>query len=698
MKRLYHLKRFYLAIAVILTAAALCACSDMESAVHSSYTEADKGSVESNYGKGNYVYAPVTFTGDGLGKETVLSVKELEQKAIEEQDLGYEGNYSFLTRGSVFTTHKMAGIKLYQLLLSLGMDESLSDDTEVTAVAQDGYTTVLTLGDLRSDRYGIYDGIGGIEPKESGIPILLAFGSDGIPLVGPTGSEKAGKTFTEEEGYKEKADNVGGPVRLIIGQMAANDFNAPQNGKWLSTIIVGEKEDYTRHDETSSQKTAVTVSVYDSSREKKLISSTDYTFADLEKQKKQTERNYYGKEGFYEGVNLWSFLTKQVGISSQEGTATFRYEDGGSETVDLDYIRNMGGDFEDYTTKRDGLTITCVKPALGYSKDGKASDGQVFAMLPAKKGVKEESTASVCTAVEVVTDGSERKVSNPYRNRRISIEGNGVKKAVGYTISQMEKDIDLQVKDKDGYSGVSLMGLLEKSGLAVDADQVTIASEKKTVTYSLAQLKKKKDQVLLATRKDGKALDAQQGPVHLTGSKALDCVVKITVKAKNGQWTHRKEPYKAYLDHTLKITGPEAKQDRTYTLKELESLSEKYTVKDSFGASAGINGYQGVSLKALIQDNLKENLKKPTKVTIVGKDGYTTTLSVEDIYKGIDSNYQKGQHRFPILAYSIDGIPLVGEKADKGYKGNNDAGPLKLIVENQISKWVKNVEEIRLGK
>lgn len=697
MKKAAYLKTICTLAILAILITGLCGCSGMSKALHTSYTDTKQDSAESNYGKGNYVYDTVTFTGDAMKKETVLSVKELEDKARDDDALGYQKTYSFLTRGSIFSTHEMAGIKLYDLLVSLGMDKELPDKTQVTAISRDGYTTALTLGDLRSGQYGMYSGAGDTEPKESGLPVLLGFGSDDLPLVGPTGSEKPGKKFSEEEGYDEKADNVGGPVRLIIGQTAANDYNAPKNGKWITSIIVGEQKDYALHDAVTSQETALTVSLYDSKKENKLISSSDYTFADLESSQKNIEKNYYSEKGFYEGVNLWDFLTKQVGITSQEGNVKFLYEDGSYETVSLEYIRNMGGDFEDYTVKKEGLTITCVKPALGYSKDGKPSNGQVFALLPAKKGVLETSTAKPCKSMEVTTDGSGISGKNPYKNRRVAITGSGVKKTAGYTIAQLEKDIDLQVKSKDGYSGVSLSGLLEKSGLTVDADKIVVKGSGGKVSYTLKELKQNKE-VVLATRKDGKALASGQGPLCLTGNKTLKNVTEVEVKIKSGQWKHNKAPYNEYLNNTLTITGPEAKGKKTYTLKELEQLNGNYIVKDSFGASGGTNGYEGVILKAIINENLKSGVKKPSKITIVGKDGYKTALSVTDVYKGIESKYQKGQHRDVILAYSIDGVPMVSDQDSEGYTGNNAFGPLKLIVENQISKWVKNVTEIRLGE
>ncbi len=50
------------------------------------------------------------------------------------------------------------------------------------------------------------------------------------------------------------------------------------------------------------------------------------------------------------------------------------------------------------------------------------------------------------------------------------------------------------------------------------------------------------------------------------------------------------------------------------------------------------------------------------------------------------------------LLYAIDGTPLVESADSAGYNGNNAFGPLRLIVENTVSAWAKNVSEIIIGE
>jgi hypothetical protein len=271
-----------------------------------------------------------------------------------------------------------------------------------------------------------------------------------------------------------------------------------------------------------------------------------------------------------------------------------------------------------------------------------------------------------------------------------------MKEDTSVTIGDLENQIDLMTTSGD-YMGVSLLGLLENLGLSVDASKITVSNGEKQVTFTVDELQDAKKETILATRISAAAIDKEQGPVVLKGLQNLNHVTSITVGIKKGQWTHDNKEYQTYLDTTLKVSGSQAKGTRTYTLKQVENLGETYTVKDYFAAGGGGNSYQGVILRKLVMDNLKNGLKMPDKITIIGKDGYEVELAVKDVLYGVESTYQPGETRDIILAYSIDGTPLVSSKKSQGYTGENAFGPLRLIVENQTAKWVKNVTEIRLG-
>jgi len=665
-------------------------------AAHTNY------SAEENYGKGNYVFSTVTFTGSGMDRETVLSVKEIEELAYDnDKDLGHEEKYSLLTSGSVFSESTFTGVKLYETLLYLGMDKNLSDDTRITVVSSDGYTMVMTLEEIKSSKYCRFGSASNPKVEEESLPVLLSFGSGGLPLVGPTGSEDTGKEMTEKDGFEEEAQNTGGPVKLTIGQKTCDDFNAPKNAKWVKEVIVGDPYDHTFHAGESGKEKALNVSVFDADSGNKKISSKEYTFDEIEKfasqKSENTEKNYYGEKDFYEGAGIWEFLREETEVAAREGTAKFNFSDGKSERVSLSYLRDLNGDHENYITEKEGLHITCVKPAFGYSKNGSPTElGELFAFLPKDGKEKKKSTVKKCLSVEVYVGDDFFGSENPYADKGIVIKGSGMEEDVQISIEEIEKQIDLAESSGD-YKGVSLIGLLEEKGLAVDAQKAVIESSSGRMKISISTLKKEGN-TILATRKNGKALDKEEGPLALRGRDELNNVKKITVYAKDGKWSHSYKGYKKYLGKKLKITGSEAEAERTYTLKELESLGDAYTVKDSFGAGGGTNAFCGVILKKLVNDNLKDGIKRPSRITVAGKDGYSISISVGDVYNGIESKYQPGERRDIILAYSIDGMPMVPSEKSDGYSGGNAFGPVRLVVENQTSKWVKNVNRIIIGE
>ncbi|MCR5648740.1 MAG: S-layer homology domain-containing protein [Oscillospiraceae bacterium] len=366
-----------------------------------------------------YLRDTLTLAGGGFGSVRTLTVAAIEA-AADDPALGYENEYSMMTSGGVFSKHVFSGVRLYELLVSEGLDASLPDPTPVKFISKDGYTIPSTLGALRGglSRYSARGG----ELEESGLPVIAAFASDGVPLVGPTGTESVYLRFDESMGYVEAADNVGGPLRLVMGQESADEFNAPNCSKWLAAVVVGD------------------------------------------------------------------------------------------------------------------------------------ADGYVYS--------------------------------------RVS-------------------DAELDDSEPD----------------------------------------------------------------------------------RTGDWTHQG----AQADYRLRIGGTEAKANVSLSLAELEAMTEG-TVREFYAASAGRNAYEGVTLPYLVSLYLADGLEAPTSVTVRAADGYTKTLDAASVMGGMDSFYQPGKHRDLLLAWAIDGSPLVPGETSPGYDGTNAFGPIRLIAENTISLWVKNVSEIIIGE
>lgn len=404
-------------------------------------------------------------------------------------------------------------------------------------------------------------------------------------------------------------------------------------------------------------------------------------------------RNYYGEKNFYEGAYLWGYIKEKADLAAQEGKVKFSFADGSSETIDMEYLRNLSGDSEDYTTKKSGKTITGTMPALAYSIDGEPTEkGRIYAILPAKKDIKKGTTKKECISIDIYAG---KKLSdNPNAEKTITIKGKGIQTNITYSVAELENMPDI-TKTVKGYTGVAVYDLLQDAGMTVDAYSVTFENDNETIKLKLNSLKDGNH--IIATRKNGKALSDKEGSVCLAGVVKLNELDSMNVGIHKGQWTHSKGDYRKYLDTKLKISGS-AVEGKTYKLSEIEALTGKNTVRQSFAASAGSNGYQGAVLKKLITKNLKKGIKTPAGITVIGQDGYKKEIPVDDVWNGIDSRYQEGQHRDIILAYSIDGVPLVPTKKSEGYNGSNGFGPLRLIVENQVSGWVKNVKEISVSK
>lgn len=368
-----------------------------------------------------YLMDTLTLAGSGFGEVRTLTVAALEGLyAAGDAGLAYSNEYSTMTSGSVFAKHTFSGVLLYPLLLREGLDADLPDGTPVQLIAKDGYCIYLTLGDLRSDKYGRYAAKGGVL-EEDGLPPLVAFASDGKALVGPTGSESVYKVFTAADGYDEACDNIGGPLRLIVGQASSFEFNAPYCAKWLAAIVVGDADGY----------------VY--------------------------------------------------------------YRDGGQPMDD----------------------------------------------------------------------------SRP---------------------------------------------------------------------------------------------------------------------EQSGDWSHQG----SQADFRLVISGTEANGVHELSLARLESDPRR--LRQYFAASGGRFAFEGLPLRTLIGDYLAPGLSAPSQIRIKAADGMVKTVNLNTVYQGVDSFYQPGQQRDVLLAWAVDGSPLVADKNSPGYDGANAFGPLRLVVENTISLWIKNVTEIVLGE
>lgn len=720
--------------------------------------------VKANYGRGDYVFDTVEFTGSALSGNSVLDVDDLERLATDgSTGLGYENTYSMLTSGSVFSQPTLAGVKLYDLLVRLGLDTSAPGATPVRVYGTDGYNITLTLAQVEdSSQYDCYAGKDDPTVEEASVPVMLSFAVDTFPLIGPVGDDPVSKVFTPAEGYDPASDNSGGPIRLTVGQTSDDDFNARLNVKWVTRIVVGSDTEPTHTGAYASWGSSpLAVNIYDSTDATTPLESQTFSLSDLEGYPATMRaRNFYddgGQKGFYEGIDLWQFLSQKADLPGYEGTATFRSGDGETVTVDLAYLRNLGSDYSTYTVAKTatltdgsqaGLTIDGVRPILAFAKNGyplvaTAGDagyvatgpagavvdndgGPLTLLLPADAtylpdGAHLDDVTGIDLSVEVPTDTHSGAAYADLAAQTISFTGAGIKNPSTPTVADLEKHIELMVTHDYGadeaapgeYHGLDLLSLLQCSafGLAVDADSVTVTgADGSSVSLSIADLTQQASPALLSFSRGGKPLvvDASSpeydptadnigGPLMLVSDHyTVADVTSLSVSLKNGLWTHTGSPYSSYLQRALTISGSEVRGTTILSLAQLEALPY---VRDSFAASKGEDACQGTVLAGLIMPHLAAGLTRPTKITVYGGDGYNVALPVDDVLNGIDSTYQPGQHRDVILAYSENGYPLVSSPASDGYVADafNDGGPLHLVVENTISAWVKNVRAIVVG-
>ncbi|GFN34745.1 S-layer homology domain-containing protein [Tepidimicrobium xylanilyticum] len=166
---------------------------------------------------------------------------------------------------------------------------------------------------------------------------------------------------------------------------------------------------------------------------------------------------------------------------------------------------------------------------------------------------------------------------------------------------------------------------------------------------------------------------------------------------KDAAWNHNQGVYTQYLDMpVLRITGSQVKEPMTFTLRQLESLTD-HIVRDVYTGD-GVREFEGIVLWDIISKvvGLKEGVEIPSSVRVFSGPNYNQIIrSSKDLMEGIVNS--KGELKKIILAYAVDGYPLVPNESDGGYAYNNAFGPLRLIFEESKSMWVKWTDCIVVG-
>lgn len=164
----------------------------------------------------------------------------------------------------------------------------------------------------------------------------------------------------------------------------------------------------------------------------------------------------------------------------------------------------------------------------------------------------------------------------------------------------------------------------------------------------------------------------------------------------SSSWNHNKGIYAEYLDKpVLRVTGSQVKEPMTFTLRQIEELTQ-YAVRDIYTGD-GVREFEGIVIWDLISKvvGLKENVEVPSVRVFSGQNYNQILRSNDQLVNGVLNS--QGQSKDIILAYAVDGYPMVATEGSTGYVNNNAHGPLRLIIEESKSMWVKWTDCIVVG-
>ena len=144
---------------------------------------------------------------------------------------------------------------------------------------------------------------------------------------------------------------------------------------------------------------------------------------------------------------------------------------------------------------------------------------------------------------------------------------------------------------------------------------------------------------------------------------------------------------------TLTIKNDDSEWTHNFTVGQLEMLEDlivrdEYSVLD-IGTCEGIDIWKFIQLIAGDVPGVDD----PVAVTVYASDGYKNDLlSVffrEGLVNGVSGD--TGEPRKLIIAYALNGYPLVDEESHEGYTGlaGNSSGPLRVVAETNQGASVK---------
>ena len=333
----------------------------------------------------------------------------------------------------------------------------------------------------------------------------------------------------------------------------------------------------------------------------------------------------------------------------------------------------------------------------------------------------------------------------------IRFYGEGLDEETVFTVEQLEsmqtkvQTLDYSVLNNKGnlsqqrYRGLAIYDLFAKIGIKSNAgDVIVYAADGTGVTFSLSRLKKQDylnyitgneglyallafgagnveaDAMMgvpLVREKDDAGFDEsvgnnggplklvipQENDEDINSSLCVKDVVAVEVTANQiDTWGHRmSDIYSEFLDYemTLTIKNDDSEWSHNFTVGQLETLEDlivrdEYSVLD-IGTCEGIDIWKFIQLIAGDVPGVDD----PVSVTVYASDGYKNDLlSVffrEGLVNGVSGD--TGDPKKLIIAYALNGYPLVDEESHEGYTGlaGNSSGPLRVVAETNQGASVK---------
>ncbi|WP_034638866.1 ligand-binding sensor domain-containing protein [Desulfofalx alkaliphila] len=483
-----------------------------------------------------------TLSGSGLGKEVNYTVADLEAMT----ELHVEKEYSLSNSYYYWYYNTYKGVPLWDLLIKSGLDPDIDESTPVHFIAADHYNIPpMTVREIKNHHLwgyyekdptdlgdGSFDGRG-VEPLETGYPVLVSYGYNGYPYV----------NHASDSGYNSGLNNDGGPLRIVFGKLDYDYTNGANQVKFAMRVVVGEDIPYTTHSyqpykALGNDSLTVTVIGDDGGT----IKQETLTVSDIENmiygpevpaataERARVKGYYYthdagGSGGakisdLYEGVSLNYLLFEKIGLPGTTGTVTFTSSADGQAplTVNLADITR-----EDYFNEVTGATW--LKPMLAFGKNGypmvksKGDPGYEdnpivnrYGPLMALFGQTEKGTPgqwlrTIDSITVNISKDSYAHLEPPYdqyQSDTLSIGGSGVRKDHTVTLGELEfmqnyiftgeyclaSDTE---KELASYRGIDIYEFIRREvGFTGGADTVTFkTADGSSKTFSLDEIAKR---------------------------------------------------------------------------------------------------------------------------------------------------------------------------------------------------------------